>query len=74
MISGFCHEVDEICALLGYNAASTGNFLPTFRVNLTVPSSGFKNPKRLSFGFLNHEDGTDSYSETFSEKLSLLTA
>jgi len=30
-ISGFCHEVDENCALLGCYAASCGNFLPTFR-------------------------------------------
>jgi len=28
MISGFHHEVDEKCALLGYYAASSGNFLP----------------------------------------------
>jgi len=34
----------EYCALLGYYAASNGNFLPTFR-DLSVPSSGFKNPK-----------------------------
>ena len=27
------------CALLGYYAASSGNFLPTFRDNLSVPSS-----------------------------------
>jgi len=25
MISGFHHEVDEICALLGYNATYSGN-------------------------------------------------
>ena len=35
----------ENCALLGYYAASSGNFLPTFRDNLSVPSSGFKNSK-----------------------------
>ena len=28
----------ENCALLGYYAASSGNFLPTFRDSLTVPS------------------------------------
>jgi len=27
------------CALLGHYAASSGNFLPTFRDNLSVPSS-----------------------------------
>jgi len=26
VISGFCHEVDENCALLGYYAASSGIF------------------------------------------------
>jgi hypothetical protein len=35
----------ENCALLGYYAASSGNFLPTFRDNVSVPFSGFKNPK-----------------------------
>jgi len=33
------------CALLGYYAASSGNFLPTFRDDLSVPSPRFKNPK-----------------------------
>jgi hypothetical protein len=37
----------EICALLGYYAARSGNFLPTFRDNLLVPSSGVKHPKAL---------------------------
>ena len=47
MISGFCREVDENCALLGCYAASSGNFLATFRTNLSVQSSGFKNPKGI---------------------------
>ena len=42
MISGFRRETDENCALLGYYAASSGNFSPKFRDNLSVPSSGFK--------------------------------
>jgi len=29
--------------LLGYYAASSGNFLPTFRYNLSIPSAGDKN-------------------------------
>ena len=41
--SGFRREVDGNCALLSYYAARSGNFLPTFRDNLSVPSSGFKN-------------------------------
>jgi len=44
MISSFCYKVAENCALLGYYTASSGNFLPTFHNNPSVPSSGFKNP------------------------------
>ena len=58
----------ENCDLLGYNAASSGNFLLTFRDNLSVPSSGFKN------GFLNPEDGTERSSRNVSKKLSLFAA
>jgi hypothetical protein len=35
-ISGFRHDVDEICALLGYYAATNGNSLRTFRDNVSV--------------------------------------
>ena len=38
VISGFRRDVGEICALLGYYAASNGNTLPTFRDNVSVPS------------------------------------
>ena len=41
------HSAGDVCALLGYYAASIGNFLPTFRDNLSVPSSGVKNHARL---------------------------
>jgi hypothetical protein len=40
VISDFLREVDDNCTLMGYYAASRGNFLPTFRDNLSVPSSG----------------------------------
>ena len=46
MISCCSSEVDKNCTLLGYYPASSGNFLPTFRDNLTFPSSRIKNPKR----------------------------
>jgi hypothetical protein len=36
----------EICALLGYYAASCGNCLPTFRYNVSVPSLRVKSPRR----------------------------
>jgi len=32
VISGFPLDVNEICTLLGYYAAYSGNLLPTFRV------------------------------------------
>jgi len=32
------------CALMGYYAASSGNLLPTFRDDLSVPPSRIKNP------------------------------
>ena len=35
MITGCRHEVDQNCALLGDYAAGSGNFLPTFRDNLS---------------------------------------
>jgi len=35
----------ENSAFLGRYAASSRNFFPTFRDNLSVPFSGFKNPK-----------------------------
>jgi len=38
MILGFRHEADENRALLEYYAASSGNFLPTFRDDLPVLS------------------------------------
>ena len=49
------------CALLGYYAVSSGNFLPTSRDNLSVPSSGA-------------EDGTDRLSRNVGKKLPLLAA
>ena len=39
VISGFRREADKNCVLLGYNAASRSNSLPTFQDNLSVPSS-----------------------------------
>jgi len=36
----------ENCALLGYYAANSGNYLPTFWDNVSDPSSRFNNPKR----------------------------
>jgi hypothetical protein len=42
----------EICPLLGYYAALSGSYVPTFRDNLSVPSSRVKKFKKEAF-FLN---------------------
>ena len=43
VISGLRREVNENCALLAYYAASGRIFLPTLRVNLSVPPSNYRN-------------------------------
>jgi len=50
LISSFRCGVDMYCALLGYYAASSGNFIPTFRDNISVPSfrrSRFLDPLKM---------------------------
>ena len=42
----FRRDVDETCALLGCYTAYSGNSLPKFRGNLSVPSSRFEKSKR----------------------------
>jgi hypothetical protein len=42
VISGFRFEVDENCTLQGHYTASSGNSVPTFRDNLSTPSSRVK--------------------------------
>jgi len=46
----------EICTLLVYYAAYSGNSLPTFRDNLSLPSSTVKNQGIVFFA---HEDEAD---------------
>jgi hypothetical protein len=48
VISGIHHEVEEICALLGYYRAYSGNSLPMFRDILSVPSSKVNESKEKS--------------------------
>jgi len=38
VILGFRRGVNDQCTLLGFDAAQGGNFLPTFRDNLSAPS------------------------------------
>jgi hypothetical protein len=46
--------VYEICALLEYHAASSGSSVPTFRDNLSVPSSRVKKSKKKEYFSLLH--------------------
>ena len=48
VISGFRREIAENCALLDYYAASSGNSLPTFQCNLSVPPSGSRSRTDVS--------------------------
>jgi hypothetical protein len=45
LISGFRRHIDKICPLRRYYAASCGNCVPTFRDNVSIPSSRIKNFK-----------------------------
>jgi hypothetical protein len=40
------YKIFEKCALLGYNPASSGNPLPTFRDNVSVQSSRVNDSKK----------------------------
>jgi len=67
MISGFHHNVDEICALLGNYIMYSGNSLPKFRANLLVPSARVKKSKN----FMTLEDGTDTLAWNVGMELPL---
>jgi len=68
----FLNETQKLhsdnCTLLSYYTVSSGNFLPTFQDNLSVPSPRFKN-----ILFLNPQDRTYKLSQNVSKKLPLLT-
>ena len=66
-ISDFRRELHENCDLLGYYAASSGNFLPLFRDNLSVPSSGITN-------FFPLKMWPDMLTRNVGKKLQLLAA
>ena len=69
MISVFRREADENYDLLGYYAASSGNFLPKSREKLLVPPQGWP----LETG-PTLEYGTDSLSRNVGKGLTLLVA
>jgi hypothetical protein len=66
--SGFRRDADDTCALLGYYAASSSNPLPTFRDNLSVPSSRVKKSNEKK-DVLILEDGTDRLSRNVGIEL-----
>jgi hypothetical protein len=57
------------CVLLDHYAAVSGKSLPTFRDNISVPSSRVKN-----FVYLNLEDETDRLSRNVGNDLPLIAA
>jgi hypothetical protein len=61
-----------ICPLLGYYAALSGSSAPTFRDNLSVPSSSVKKSKKDFLALL--EDGTDRLSRNVYAELPLNVA
>jgi len=65
VISGFHHNVDEICAVLGYYAAWHGSSLLMFLDFLMAPSSRVKKSKIL-------EDGTSRSSSDIGQELTTL--
>jgi predicted outer membrane repeat protein len=48
-VASVWRDHNEICALLGYYAASCGNCIPIFRDNVSVSSSGVKSPRMFKY-------------------------
>jgi hypothetical protein len=73
VVSGFCREVNENCARLGYYAARSDTSLPTFRDNPSVPCSRVKILTLTTYLFrvkiLTIEDGTDRLFRNVGKKL-----
>jgi hypothetical protein len=81
VISGFRRDADDICALLGYYATLSGSSVPTFRNNLSAPSSkgqevqeGPKRPRRKLLDFFIVEAGTVRLSRNVGTELPLNVA
>jgi hypothetical protein len=69
VMSGLRRDVDKNCAHPVHYAASSGNFLPTFRDNLSVPSSRVKSKVDLT-----SEDGAERLSRNAGAQLPFYTA
>jgi hypothetical protein len=76
VIPGFRRDVEQISALLGYHAALSGSYVPTFRNSLSVPSSRVMNSKKKTFflDFITLEDGSDKLSRNVGTELPLNAA
>ena len=77
MTAGFRREVDVISALLGYYTEYSVYSVPTFRDNLSVPSSkgqeSQEGKKRIQ-DYLTLGDGTDKLSRNVCKQLPLYAA
>jgi hypothetical protein len=71
-ISGFRSDVDEICPLLGYYAALSGNFYRRF--GTTFRSHLQRQEAQEEKDFLILEDGTDALSRNVGKGLPHATA
>jgi hypothetical protein len=72
MISGFHHDVEEICALLGYYAGQNGNSVLMFWDILPGPFSRVKKSKEnVLLDILTTENGTDRLSQSVGMELPL---
>ena len=65
-ISDFRHDAHEICILLGCYAASIGSLLPTFRSDLSVPSSYLEDGTNLLSRNVENTNGRCVKSRTKS--------
>jgi hypothetical protein len=66
VISDFHHEADKNCTLLSFSTASCGNFLLTFRDNVSVPPSRSRNAE---FAKWPHIDGLLKYLNKLWNKM-----
>jgi len=53
IVSGFRHEADEICALLGHYTVYSGNSLLTFQDNILVPTTRVNQSHLQGLGLLD---------------------
>jgi len=70
--SGFHLDTEDICIILGYYAAYSSNSVPTFRGNLTVPSSRVKKSKNNEL--LDPRRRDKMLSRNFVKELPLISA